>query len=140
MADFSNPGGSVSDMAAGNPGINMGTTGSMRDLEYASDDLWGEHDAHFRAQYPSRPYAAADRTYEHYQPAYRYGYEAGRQHAGRGWHEVEADLERGWRPTAGTTGTAGTGSVSGTTGATASAWADMKHAVRDAFEHVGHRR
>ncbi len=125
MADFSNPGGSVSDMAAGNPGINMGTTGSMRDLEYASDDLWGQHEEHHRAQFASRPYAAADRTYDHYRPAYRYGFDAQRQHAGRGWHEVEGDLERGWHSAGGAAG---------------SAWADMKHAVRDAFEHVGHRR
>lgn len=33
MADFTNPNASVANMAAGNPGINMGTTGSMRDVE-----------------------------------------------------------------------------------------------------------
>jgi hypothetical protein len=76
MPDFSNPGDSVANMAAGNAGLNMGTTGSMRDTEYASDDLWGQHDAHFREQYASRPYARADRAYEHYQPAYRYGFDS----------------------------------------------------------------
>ena len=126
MPDFTNAGtDSVANMAMGNPGINMGTSGSMRDTEYASDDLWGQHEEHHRAQFASRPYATADRTYDHYRPAYRYGFDAQRQHAGRGWHEVEGDLERGWHSAGGAAG---------------SAWADMKHAVRDAFEHVGHRR
>ena len=124
MPDFSNPSDSVANMAAGNPGINMGTTGGMRDTEYASDDLWGQHDAHFREHHASRPYAAADRPYEHYQPAYRYGHEAGRRHAGRPFHEVEGELEQGWHSAHGASG---------------SAWQDMKHAVRDAFERVGHR-
>jgi hypothetical protein len=121
MADFSNPGASVSDMAAGTPGISMGTTGSMRDTEYASDDLWGQHDPHFRERYPSRPYARADRGYEHYQPAYRYGHDAARQHSGRQWDEVEGDLERGWH------------SVHGTS---RGAWDEMKHAARDAWDHT----
>ena len=121
MPDFSNPGDSVANMAAGNPGINMGTTGSMRDTEYASDDLWGQHDAHFRSQYASRPYARADRTYEHYQPAYRFGHDSARQHSGREWHEVEGDLERGWHSTHGASG---------------SAWHEVKDAARDAWDRV----
>ncbi len=131
MADFSDTRNSVADMAAGNPGINMGTTGSMRDLEYASDDLWGEHDAHFRSEYASRPYARADRPYEHFQPAYRYGYESARQHGGRAYAEVEPELQRGWEQSS---------HARLAQGGTASAWDDMKHAVRDAFERVGHRR
>jgi hypothetical protein len=121
MPDFSNPGGSVSSMATGNPGINMGTTGSMRDSEYASDDLWGQHDAHFREQYASRPYARADRGYEHYQPAYRYGYDSAGRHSGREWHEVEGDLEQGWHSTHGTS---------------QSAWHDVKDAARDAWNRA----
>ncbi len=121
MADFSNPGASIADMAAGNPGINMGTTGSMRDMQYASDDLWAQHDAHFREQYPTRSYASTDRSYEHYQPAYRYGGAAAAQHAGREWHDVEGDLERGWDKARGTS---------------ASAWHEVKDAARDAWDHV----
>ena len=93
MADFTQ--NSVADMAAGNPGINMGTSGSMRETPYASDDLWTQEDAHWQAHFHSRPYAQADRGYEHYRPAYRYGHGAATQHAGREWHEVESDLERG---------------------------------------------
>lgn len=124
MADFSNPSDSVANMAAGNQGINMGTTGGMHDTEYASDDLWGQHEAHFREHHASRPYASADRSYEHYVPAYRYGVAAGHRHAGRAFHEVEGDLERGWH------------SAHDGSGA---AWQDMRHAVADAFARVGHR-
>lgn len=37
MADFTKD--SVADMAAANPGLNMGTTGSMRETERSSDDV-----------------------------------------------------------------------------------------------------
>jgi hypothetical protein len=121
MADFSNPSDSVANMAMGNQGINMGTTGGMRDTEYASDDLWGAHDAHFREQYASRPYARADRAYEHYQPAYRYGVDSATRHSGREWHEVEHDLESGWH------------SARGTSHGT---WHEVKDAARDAWNRV----
>lgn len=121
MADFSNPSASIADMVAANPGINMGTTGSMRDTQYASDDLWGQQDAHFREQYPTRSYASTDRPYEHYQPAYRYGYSSATQHAGRDWHEVEGDLERGWDTSR---------------GASTSAWHEVKGAARDAWDRA----
>lgn len=121
MADFTNPSDSVANMAMGNQGLNMGTTGGMHDTEYASDDLWGQHDAHFREQHAGRPYARADRSYESYQPAYRYGYDAARQHGGREYHEVEGDLERGWDRARGTS---------------SHAWHEVKGAVRDAFDRV----
>ena len=119
MADFTK--NSVADMAAGNPGINMGTSGSMRDTDYYSDDLWTQHDAHWRANFSSRPYATADRGYEHYQPAYRYGHGSAVRHQGREWTEVERDLEHGWESARGTTG---------------STWHEAKDAVRDAWERV----
>ena len=125
MPDFTNAGtDSVANMATGNPGINMGTSGSMRDTEYASDDLWGQDDAHFREQYASRPYAQPGRTYEHYQPAYQYGHVSARQHAGREWHEVESHLESGWHSSP---------------GATAGGWHEVKGAVRDAWDRVRSR-
>ena len=93
----------------------------MRDTEYASDDLWGKHDEYHRQHYPNRPYASADRGYEHYQPAYRYGHDAARQHAGHEWHEVEHDLAHGWDRAR---------------GASTTAWDDVKHAARDAWDRV----
>jgi hypothetical protein len=40
MADFTK--NSVADMAAANPGLNMGTSGSLRETDYASENLWGQ--------------------------------------------------------------------------------------------------
>lgn len=119
MADFTK--NSVADMAAANPGINMGTSGSMRETNYASDDLWGQEDAHWREQHATRPYVQADRGYDYYRPAYRYGYESARRHEGREFEHVESDLERGWDETRGSTG---------------AAWHDAKHAVRDAWDRT----
>ena len=110
MADFTKD--SAADIAAGNPGINLGTSGSMREID------WGTEDAYWREQYGSRPYAKADRTYDHYAPAYRYGAEARTRHTGRAWDDAEPELERGWHAYRGSTQTS---------------WAEIKDAVRDAF-------
>jgi hypothetical protein len=123
MADFNRSvaNSSAADMAAGNPGINMGTSGSMHEVAWGTEG-WGQaHDAHWQTIFGSRPYAKADRGYEHYRPAYRYGTEASLRHQGREWNEVESDLERGW---------------TGARGDSTSAWHDVKDAVRDAWDHV----
>ena len=119
MADFTR--NSVADMAAGSPGINMGTTGSMQDMEWGEDREWPTHEAHWRQNYASRPYAQADRGYDHYEPAYRYGTASATRHAGRKWNDVESDLERGWDSARGTS---------------KSTWTEMKGAVRDAWDRV----
>ena len=119
MADFTR--NSVADMAAGNPGINMGTTGSMHDIEWGDGAEWSAHDAHWRQHYGSRPYVHADRGYDHYAPAYRYGTEAATRYAGREWSDAERDLERDWEKARGTS---------------TSTWAEMKDAVRDAWDRV----
>ena len=121
MPDFTNPSDSVANMAMGNQGINTGTTGGMHDTDFATDDLWNQHDAQFRQQYASRPYARADRSYDDYQPAYRYGYDSARQHAGREWNDVEGDLERGWHSAR---------------GKSQSTWQEVKDAARDAWDRV----
>lgn len=119
MADFTR--NSVADMAADNPGINMGTTGSMNLLDWGADREWPAHEAHWRENYALRPYAHADRNYDHYAPAYRYGSAAARHYAGRDWNDVERDLERDWDKAR---------------GESKSTWADMKDAVRDAWDRV----
>ena len=109
MANFSK--GSAADMASGNPGINMGTTGSMHDVE------WDAEDAYWQEQYASRLYAKADRSYAHYRPAFRFGAYATAEHHVRGWDDVEADLARGWVAAR---------------GKSQLAWEEARHAVRDA--------
>ncbi|GJG87256.1 hypothetical protein tb265_24370 [Gemmatimonadetes bacterium T265] len=121
MSEYPNPLGSITEMVTGNPGINMGTTGSMRDTQYYSDDLWNRDSEVLRQLHPTRAYAGADRPYEHYEPAYRYGAASATQHAGREWHDVEGDMERGWDKAR---------------GASASAWHEVKDAARDAWHHV----
>jgi hypothetical protein len=63
----------------------------------------------------------ADRGFDYYEPAYRYGTEAARIHRDRQWNDVEGDLERGWDRAR---------------GASHSAWAEVKDAVRDAWNRV----
>ena len=53
-------------------------------------------DAYWRDNYNSRPYASADRGYDFYQPAYRYGWESRAKYQGKQYDAVESDLERGW--------------------------------------------
>jgi hypothetical protein len=119
MADFTK--GSAADMAAGNPGINMGTSGSMRDVDEYTDSEWEPHERHWREHFASRPYVQADRGYEHYRDAYRYGASSAARHRGREWHVVEPELEGGW---------------TSARGASRSTWAEMKAAARDAWERA----
>jgi hypothetical protein len=88
---------------------------------------WASEDEYWRNNYGSRPYARADLAYEHYQPAYRYGYEsAGRLGTSR-WDEVEGELQAGWE-------------VDAERGERHGAWASVRDAVKDAWDRVtGHR-
>ena len=74
-------------------------------------------DAYWRENYSTRPYASADRGYEYYQPAYRYGWESRAQHGDRQWDEVESDLQREWNATR----------------PTKMEWNEARSAVRDAW-------
>ena len=78
-------------------------------------------DTYWRENYATRPYAQADRGYEHYQPAYRYGWESRAKYGNRKWEEAESDLERGWDSFRGKSGMV---------------WSDAKHATRDAWHRI----
>jgi hypothetical protein len=78
-------------------------------------------DAYWRQAYASRPYHGGTTTYDEYQPAYRYGWEARARHAGRSWDEVERDLERGWNSAKANSRLA---------------WDRAKHAARDAWDRI----
>jgi hypothetical protein len=83
-------------------------------------------DAYWRRSYATRPYYRAGSTYEEYEPAYRYGWEAASrpEYRGREFDEVESDLERGWEKAK---------------GKTREGWRDVKAATRDAWNRVrGH--
>jgi hypothetical protein len=83
-----------------------------------------EEDSYWRDHYLTRPYADDTLSYDHYRPAYRYGWEARTRHAGRRWDEVERELERGWRENR---------------GASRLGWSDARQAARDAWQRVEHR-
>jgi hypothetical protein len=123
MADFTRS--SAADIAAGNPGINMGTTGSLHDVDWGTEGLSAADDAHWRERYHTRPYASADRGYEHYRPAYRYGTVAATRLGDREWDDAEPELERGW---------------DSARGHSKSQWHEVKDAARDAWDRARGRR
>ena len=114
MADINNPNRDFGKRA----GIDS-TTGSLSDVD------WGTEDTYWRDNFSTRPYARADRGYDFYRPAYRYGVESSSRFGGRHWNDVEADLSRGWDTFR---------------GQSASTWDHVKDAVRDAWDRVRGRR
>jgi hypothetical protein len=83
---------------------------------------WNDEDTFWRSNFRSRPYASsAGQDYDYYQPAYRYGFNASHQFKGRSWDDVEGELSRGWDSY----------EHRGT-----STWAQIKDAVRDAWDRV----
>jgi len=78
-------------------------------------------DAYWRSNYKTRPYYSANRDYEHYQPAYRYGWESRSRHEGKKWDEVEGELATGWDKAK---------------GKSELAWDDAKHATKDAWHRI----
>ncbi len=89
---------------------------------------WSTDDAFWQANYSSRAYAAADRPYEHYQPAYRYGHEAATTAATeRDWNDMEGELRSGWN------------SYEHRYSSNKSTWEEIKDAAKDAWDRVrGH--
>jgi hypothetical protein len=81
----------------------------------------GYSDNMFRDDLGSVEGIAADRGYEHYQPAFQYGWESAHQQRGRDWTSCEADLERDWRSRHADRD-----------------WAEHRSAVRHAFERAMH--
>jgi phage tail tape-measure protein len=53
-------------------------------------------DAHWRENYNSRPYVDRSKAYDHYQPAYKFGWESRAKLGDRSWDESEATLRRDW--------------------------------------------
>jgi hypothetical protein len=82
---------------------------------------WSTEESWWRDNWSRRPYARADRGFDYYGPALRYGYESASRHRGRNWNDVESDLRRGWDKFE---------------YRSKSTWEDIKEAVRDAWDHV----
>ena len=78
---------------------------------------------YWRENFRTRPYYQRDKTFDDYEPAYRYGWESAvhPDYRGRRFEEVESDLERGWDKTKGTV---------------RHGWYEVREATRDAYERV----
>lgn len=57
---------------------------------------WTAEDDYWRQNYQNRPYARGERSYDAWQPAYRYGFESAQAHQGKRWEDVETNLRSGW--------------------------------------------
>lgn len=79
------------------------------------------HDSWFRDDLQAIDELQADRGYEHYEPAFRYGWDSAGRHRGRTWADSEGELERDWRSTQ-----------------TDRDWGEHRGAVRHAFERAMH--
>ena len=89
---------------------------------------WSAEDNYWRQNYENRPYVGSNRSYDAWQPAYRYGFESAHSHEGKQWEDVEPHLRSGWDayPHRGTV---------------RSTWEQVKDAVRDGWDRiVGNRR
>jgi hypothetical protein len=84
---------------------------------------WADESGYWRENFSSRPYATADRGFDQYEPAYRYGYESATKHRGRQWSEVEPELRTGWDRYE-------------HRGSVRSTWEEVKDAVKDAWERA----
>lgn len=82
-----------------------------------------EEEGYWRTNYKNRPYFQQDREFDHYAPAYRYGWESAAKpdYSGRRFDEVERDLGANWNRAR---------------GSSKAEWNDMKMAARDAYERV----
>jgi uncharacterized protein YjbJ (UPF0337 family) len=83
-------------------------------------------DEYWRNEHKTRPYITKDKSYDYYQPAYKYGWESASKpnYMGRRFEEVEPDLEKNWS------------SYRGTHNAE---WRDVRDATRDSYTRVHSR-
>jgi hypothetical protein len=92
----------------------------------ASDDRtirrdWNTDESFWRENYRTRPYTDENRDFEHYRPAYKYGYDSADRVGRRRWDEAEPELRSGWDEYEGRGN---------------STWEQVKDSVRDAWDRV----
>jgi hypothetical protein len=97
------------------PAISLETT------TVAKGPNWEVEDAYWQSAYPERQYARADRGYEYYRSAYRYGYDAAIHYRRHAWDDVEDELRRIWDDQH---------------DSATLPWTEMRDAIHDAWDHV----
>ena len=80
-----------------------------------------EYTEHFRSSYESAPYYSANRTWNDYEPAYKYGYDRYSEYRGQKFDDIESNLERDWNATR---------------GKSQLAWDEARGAVRDGWHYI----
>ena len=80
---------------------------------------WTTDEPYWRETLESRPYARADRGWEHYGPAYRFAYDLAPRYPGRQWDEVHDEFASQWPAKD-----------------ESSTWENVKDAVRDAWDRL----
>lgn len=96
------------------------------DEKQARSDDWETERDHASRQHHLRPYARAERSFEFYESAYRFGYERAHMYRGKTWDAVENDLEREWNDR--------------NDRSDSPAWSEINDAARDAWDRVRHNR
>lgn len=109
MADFTPDGRIRVGDKATSPGAEMRTATQM------FDDAW------WRDHYPELEGLEADRSFDHYEPAFHYGWDSAHRHPGRRFEDVEDEVGRGWEERRGNVG---------------APWAEMRQAVHHAFDRA----
>lgn len=97
-----------------NPDLETTPTGTF------SGD-WNRDRGWWRDNFRNRPYALADRSFEDYEPGYRYAYTKYNLYKGRKFNDVEPDLRSGFNTYE---------------GRGQSTWENVKDAVRDAWDRL----
>jgi hypothetical protein len=90
-----------------------------------------QEDEYWRHEYSYRPYYKAERPYEHYRPAYRYGWESAThpEFEGRSFAEIESELETNWPAY-----------CELDESDAPSDWPEMREATRDAYNRIQERK
>ena len=79
-------------------------------------------EAYWKETYKTRPYVKKDVDYDHYAPAYRYGWEARTKHQNRKWDDsLDSELGSQWNSTRGNSSLE---------------WNDARQATRDAWDRA----
>src|SRR5215203_1700755 len=112
----------MADLAKGNTsdvGIPLDTSGGTVSDSLTGD--WTRDRPWWENNYSNRPYSSADRTFNDYEPGYRFGYQSANKYRGRQWNDVENNLRTDWQSYEGRGN---------------SAWENVKDSVRDAWDRV----
>lgn len=82
-----------------------------------------QYETHFEREYRNTPYYSAERSWDDYRPAYRYGYDTYGQYRGKRFEDVEPQLQQDWDRTRQQANSR-------------LEWNEAKHAVRDGWHHI----